>query len=273
RNHRHHGLVGALVVEASDATPYAVRGDEATAASGAPEAWHGARVTVVRDGGSVPEHERRFEEVVLLLQDGLRLYLNGNPAFPIPDEPPGAGEDRADHEDQGQKGLNYRTEPVGPNTSPDGTPAPAGNWLANPDPATPVWHVPAGRLVRFHLVGACDKPRNHSFTIHGVTWPEWRFLSGDRQPRVASESAISTGTARTFEFTPVRPGDHAYRSGVLKWAVSQGMWGILRVVECKHDGGGSPDGPGGSRPPGQGCLSAVLGLLGTFGAACYFFFR
>jgi hypothetical protein len=47
---------------------------------------------------------------------------------------------------------------------------------------------------------------------------------------VSSESAITTGTARTFEFTPQHTGDHAYRSGVLKWAVTQGLWGILRVV-------------------------------------------
>jgi hypothetical protein len=48
---------------------------------------------------------------------------------------------------------------------------------------------------------------------------------------VSSESAISCGTVRTLEFTPEHPGDHAYRSGVLKWAVPQGMWGILRVAD------------------------------------------
>jgi hypothetical protein len=37
---------------------------------------------------------------------------------------------------------------------------------------------------------------------------------------------------RTLEFTPAHPGDHAYRSGVLKWAVPQGMWGILRVEDA-----------------------------------------
>ena len=52
---------------------------------------------------------------------------------------------------------------------------------------------------------------------------------GGTRPIVASESAISCGTARTFEFTPTHDGDHAYRSGVLRWAVPQGMWGILRV--------------------------------------------
>ncbi len=271
RNHRHHGLIGALIVEAPDATAYAVAKGKATAEPGAREAWHGARVTVVRVGKGVPEADRRFEEIVLLLQDGLRLYLDGNTQFPIPDEPPGAGEDRADHEDQGQKGFNYRTEPVGPNTDRRGTPGRSGDWLADPDPATPVWYVPVYERVRFHLVGATDKPRNHSVTIHGVTWPEWRFLSGIDQPRVASESAISCGTVRTFEFNPEYPGDHAYRSGVLKWAVSQGLWGILRVVEGDPvdggpDDGGPDDGSGGPPAPRRGCLLSALGILGMVGA-------
>jgi hypothetical protein len=92
--------------------------------------------------------------------------------------------------------------------------------------------VPAGRKVRFHLVGALDKPRAYSFTIHGVTWPEHRFRSPagpQTEPMVSAESAITSGSVRTFEFTPTYKGNHAYRSGVLKWAVPQGMWGILRV--------------------------------------------
>jgi hypothetical protein len=27
------------------------------------------------------------------------------------------------------------------------------------------------------------------------------------------------------------PGDYAYRSGVFRWSVQQGMWGIIRVQE------------------------------------------
>ena len=223
RNHRHHGLIGALIVEAEDATPLAVGENEATAAENAPEAWYGTRATILCG-------EEQSEEIVLLLQDGLRLYLNGNVNFPIPDIPADPGEDEPDTEDQGQKGFNYRTEPVGPNDEPRCDCGNSRDWLANPNPATPVWCVPVGKTVRFHLVGACDKPRNHSFTIHGVTWPEWRFLSREKQPKVASESAISCATIRTFEFIPKHTGDHAYRSGVLKWAVSQGLWGILRVV-------------------------------------------
>jgi manganese oxidase len=91
--------------------------------------------------------------------------------------------------------------------------------------------VRKGRRVRFHLVGALDKPRAYSFTIHGVAWPEHRFQpQSGPAPIVSSESAITCGTARTFEFSPTHTGDHAYRAGVLKWAVGQGMWGILRVT-------------------------------------------
>lgn len=223
RNHRHHGLVGALVVLSPDATPLKVLPGQATASGSAPEVWHGSRVTVVHGKPDLPEP--RIEHMVLLMQDGLRLFLNGNPGFPLPDPPEEEGGE-AENEDQGQKGFNYRTEPVGPAFDPKGS----DYILENNDPATPVWHVLVGNKVHFHLVGACDKPRNYSFTIHGITWPEHRFEppSGNR-PMVSSESAISCGTVRTLEFTPEHAGDHAYRSGVLKWAVPQGMWGIVRV--------------------------------------------
>ena len=166
------------------------------------------------------------------MQDGLRLYQHGNVNFPLPDVPGDVPTEPPDKEDQGQKGFNYRSEPIGPLFSPTGS----EYSLDNPNPATPVWCVPVGSLVRFHLLGAMDKPRNQSFTIHGVTWPEWRFLS-PVSPCVSSESAITCGTVRTFQFTPLHPGDYAYRSGVVKWAVAQGMWGLLRVVPA-GDGGG-----------------------------------
>ena len=103
--------------------------------------------------------------------------------------------------------------------------------LAKPDPATPVWHVPVGQKVHFHLVGSHDKPRQYSFTIHGVIWPVHRFESeaSNVEVMVGSESALSTGSVRTLVFTPEYTGDHAYRAGMLRWAVPQGVWGILRV--------------------------------------------
>jgi hypothetical protein len=231
RNHRHHGLIGALVVLPSDATPFMVEDGAATAQDAAARVWHGARVTVVHgEDGRPGSGAGQEEQMVLLMQDGLRLFLNGNTGFPLPD-PPDEPAGEAEKEDQGQKGFNYRSEPIGPTFDPRGSPY----TLENPAPATPVWNVPAGSEVRLHLVGATDKPRQYSFTIHGVAWPEHRFQQqggGDRIVMVSSESAISCGTARTLEFAPEHAGDHAYRSGVLKWAVPQGMWGILRVEDA-----------------------------------------
>ncbi|MGA9581365.1 MAG: multicopper oxidase domain-containing protein [Allosphingosinicella sp.] len=225
RNHRHHGLIGALIVEPADARPLFVPEDENTAEDDSAEAWDGPRATIVttdEDG-----RRRRQEEAVLLLQDGLRHFLRGNLNMPISDEPPSPGEDDVDHEDQGQKAFNYRSEPI-------------ERHLDNPNPATPIFNVPANANVRLHLIGACDKPRQHAFTVHGVTWPDHDYL-GDESPRVASESAISNGTARTYEFKTGAAADYAYRSGVLKWAVPQGLWGLLRVGPAQ-DGDGVTDG-------------------------------
>lgn len=223
RNHRHHGLVGALVVLPADATPYPVAPGQATAQQ-QKEQWHGTRMTVKRNNGNVTE------EMVLLMQDGLRLFLNANgrPGFPLPD-PPQEEPGEAEQEDQGQKAFNYRTEPIGPIFDPRGS-----DYTLDREPATPIWYVPVQHQVRFHLVCASDKPRAHSFTIHGVAWPEHQYLAATASqniPMVSSEAAISSGTVRTFEFTPTHKGDHAYRNGVLKWALPQGMWGVLRVVD------------------------------------------
>ena len=220
RNHRHHGLIGALVVEPADARALYVPDDENTAEDDSAEAWDGPRATIV---ANVDGQRQRSEEAVLLLQDGLRHFLRGNLNMPISDEPPSPGQDQVDHEDQGQKAFNYRSEPI-------------EHRLDNPAPATPVFNVPANSNVRLHLVGAGDKPRQHSFTVHGVAWPDQEYL-GDESPRVASESAISTGTARTYEFRVGAAADYAYRSGVLKWGVPQGLWGLLRVGPSVDDDG------------------------------------
>jgi hypothetical protein len=217
RNHRHHGLVGALVVEAANVIP--LEPGTVIAADGpvpaAAEAWCGAQATLYH-----PTMKTSREEIVLILQDGLRLYFYGNPAFPIPDVPPDPGEDRPDPEDQGQKGFNYRSEPVGEPT-----------WLHLSSPATPVFNVPAGADLAFRLIVGADKPRNHSFTIHDHTWITLQPMGGAGQ-RVGAVSALSSGQVETLRFRLARtPGDYAYRSGVLRWALPQGLWGIIRVKE------------------------------------------
>ena len=228
RNHRHHGLIGALIVEPADAIPVYVAEGKNTAygqslqlafSQHSEDAWDGPRATVM---ATVNGQSTQYEEAVLLLQDGLRHFIGGDLNQPVPDEPLPPGETEVDHEDQGQKGFNYRSEPI-------------EKYLNDPTPATPIFRVPANVDVRLHLIGAGDKPRQHSFTVHGVAWPEHKHL-GAASPRVASESAISNGTARLYEFKVGAAADYAYRNGVLKWAVPQGLWGVLRV--------GAAEGPG-----------------------------
>ena len=77
------------------------------------------------------------------------------------------------------------------------------------------------------LVSAADKPRNHTFTVHGVSWP-----SAPRPgpgPRAGAVGGITAGSVHDLVFEVEARGDHAYRDGVFRWSVEQGMWGILRV--------------------------------------------
>jgi hypothetical protein len=34
---------------------------------------------------------------------------------------------------------------------------------------------------------------------------------------------------RTLSFRAGPPGDYAYRTGVLRWALTEGLWGLIRV--------------------------------------------
>lgn len=193
RNHRHHGLIGALVVEPADCVP---------------ESWTEPRTTL-RDGDGT----EIATEAVVLLQDGLRHFIAGDPNLPIRDVAP-----TDDPEDSGQKGINYRSALV--NTT---------DRLAVPDPATPVFEAPRDRPLWVRLICAADKPRNHTFTLHGLAWTFAPWTKNG--PQTDSVSGLTSGTAQTVVVTPRDPGDHAYRSGVFRWAVGQGMWGIIRVPE------------------------------------------
>jgi manganese oxidase len=271
-NHRHHGLIGALVIEPEGSQPLEVPEGANTAPANAGFAWTGSRATIING-------KTRREEVVLILQDGLRLFRNGEiradqkidpediPGDPQPDGIIGL----PDNEDQGQKAFNYRTalldramvdSKAGNDLEFEGKfqtledrlekkkfskadfdhekkaleadrelwiTRRRNTWFQPLEPATPTFVVPAGSDVSFHLVCAADRPRNHSFTIHGHSWREYPHRGKD-SPVISAEPAISSGWVRTFSFKAnAEPGDYLYRSGVTKWAIAQGLWGILRV--------------------------------------------
>ncbi|HYC90405.1 MAG TPA: hypothetical protein VEO54_14405 [Thermoanaerobaculia bacterium] len=108
RNHRHHGLFGTLIVESPYVVPYRVGRGEATADIGkAAIAWNGSRATLFN-----PYTGEKTEEIVLLLQDGIRYYVNGEENAGEQPNPPDAEDAHGDvdTEDQGQKGFNYKSE-------------------------------------------------------------------------------------------------------------------------------------------------------------------
>jgi manganese oxidase len=198
RNHRHHGLIGALVVEPGDLTPT----DPVTGL----ERWTGGNV-LLRDGdGRVAANEQ-----VLLLQDGLRHFVAGNPSLPVPDINP---ED--DAEDAGQKGVSYGSALTHPR-----------DVLSRDNPPTPIWHARVGQTLWLRLVGAADKPRAHTFTVHGMAWEAAPWVADG--PFEGSVTAFTTETVRDLVMTARHAGDHAYRSGAFRWAVENGVWGIVRV--------------------------------------------
>ena len=175
---------------------------------------------------------------MVFLQDGLRQFLYGDPDQPVRDIVPGD-----DPEDAGQKGINYRTALVSDHSDP----------LAAEHPPTPVFAVTGRHPVWLRLVCAGDKPRNHTFTVHGVAWDDAPWTKEDPaddtvRPRTGAVNGISTGFTQDLRIAAedLDPGDHAYRSGVFKWAVTQGLWGILRVDLSE---GTTPDEPEEQEPP------------------------
>lgn len=46
---------------------------------------------------------------------------------------------------------------------------------------------------------------------------------------VGAIGALSAGSVRTLDGIAPGPGDYAYRTGAFRWALSEGVWGLIRV--------------------------------------------
>ncbi|MQA14512.1 MAG: multicopper oxidase domain-containing protein [Pseudonocardiaceae bacterium] len=195
RTHRHRGLIGALVVEPVDVTPRDPR-------TGRPR-WTGGQA-VLRRRRCEPERE-----LVLIVQDGLRHYHHGDITQPV-------SYLQDSIEDRGQKAISYRSAHLLPHRPS----------LAVAEPPTPILECGPGDAVRLHLLVAADFPRGHTFQVHGQTWPMADHLD---EPRVGAIGALSTGSLRTVSFAAGESGDYAYRTGALRYALTEGIWGLLRV--------------------------------------------
>jgi hypothetical protein len=214
RNHRHHGLIGALVVEPTGTMPTSPQSQ-----------LTGARANMQFNNDTI-------NEIVLFIQDGLRLFLFGSPRFPLPDAEQNISEE-VDYEDEGHKAFSYRVEPIRVLN-------PKNRALQINEPATPLIQVSPNAKIWLRLVVAADKPRNHSFNIHAhAFYLEKDIEETEPKPndpetliKTSSIGGLTTGSVHNLFFKANRvPGDYAYRTGVLKWHLEQGLWGILRVEE------------------------------------------
>ncbi|MGL5860340.1 MAG: hypothetical protein ACRCY9_03675, partial [Phycicoccus sp.] len=214
RNHRHHGLVGALVVEPGDVLPW-----RPGSTADEPDGWHGLECELRAAEGAVVAREG-----VAFVQDGLRLFVNGHPDLPVADVEPGD-----DPEDSGQKAINLRTALVHRGVPPSGA-------LADP----PLLTAHVGDDVWLHVVGAGDKPRQHSVGVHGMAWAEAPWVPDG--PWVGAVSGVVHGFARTLRLTARDPGDHAVRTGAFRWGSELGVWATVRVLDPAEPGA-TPPGP------------------------------
>jgi hypothetical protein len=224
--HASKGAVGALVVWPN---MWTFREDSTSRAS----AWaiHSFLGTVYRDH-------------VVITQTDLNLR---NAAGPIKNL---AGAE--DPEDSGQKGVNYRTEPMwlrkqfAPETPLETTrtfnfSTVLTNGQVGGDPQTPVFRSAVGQQTQFHLLMPGGHARNVSFNLHGHIFQEQPWVNGSTEIGVNPGSeykGILWGHGATNHqviWIP-SPGGYFKITGDYLWRdqtsfhLDGGIWGIFRVV-------------------------------------------
>lgn len=219
RNHRYHGLFGAIIIEPEEAQ---IENDD-----------------IYRDQATISENGRNaFREFVIFMHNGIRLLDVDGKLIETNRE---IGEDGqpepVDFEDRGEKGFNYRSERffnrLGDN--PDASDiANVFSSVVHEDPATPIFEASPGERVIIRLLMPADKPRNTCFVLHGHKWkaqPDDPFTN-----IISAQGAMSVGNVFNIELingASMIPGDYLYRSGVIKWDIESGMWGIFRIKDMK----------------------------------------
>ncbi|MHB1152875.1 MAG: multicopper oxidase domain-containing protein [Eubacteriales bacterium] len=219
RNHRHHGLFGAVIIEPPGAEYF----NKDTAK---PDIF-GEQSVITAPG------TENFREFVLFAQNGIRLLDKKGEIIKTTasDEEDDNGHGDEEHEDSGEKGYNYRSERFFNRLVKYPKISKIFNSKIHGDPSTPIFTAYTGEraVIRFAMPG--DKPRNTSFLLHGH---QWKAQPGNPFTRIIPiQGAVSAGNVFNIELengASTYPGDYLYRSGSLKWDVESGMWGIFRVM-------------------------------------------
>jgi hypothetical protein len=244
-----HGAVGALVIEPKDSS---ITFPDSTSRTTAEVSYK----TINKEG---KKEQRSFREFVAVFQDDLSLHQNGQP---MPNH-----RMADDAEDTGQKGFNYRTEPLWARNGV-GTSGADFNTLNNVDysntlssihpnpgcsgkpdsvcgdPETPVFKAKAGSDIRFRLVHPNGHSRQHAFALYGHNWDyqPWKNDSTEIANNQDEKEVKTALVGATGGFGPGRhfnivtkaggvnqvKGDYLFRVQE-NFQFHGGMWGILRV--------------------------------------------
>ena len=213
RNHRYHGLFGAIIIEPAGAV------------------WHR---NFTKKAGDFAEQAvitapgiENFREFVLFIQNGIRLLDQDGEVIKTNQ----SEEEEVDAEDTGEKGYNYRSERFANRLQKDRRISKVFSSKIHGDPATPVFKAYSGDQVVFRTMMPADKPRNVGLTVHGHLWREQPLDPFSRIIPLQGGISIGNKFDMTLEQGASCPGDYLYRSGSLKWDVESGMWGIFRVMK------------------------------------------
>jgi len=224
RNHRHHGAFGMFISEK--------KGSKYLHPTTREEVKTGSQVII-----SNPILGE-FREFVLLMHDGVRL-LDKNGDLIVDPRPILTEEvELEDTEDQGSRGFNYRSERIEHRLKENKDVSKVFSSKVHGDPSTPVFLAYPGDPVTIRFVFPSDKPRTHTFVLHGHTWLRNENLINSTI--ISAQGQNTVGTAWDFNLHYGAgslcniPGDYMYRSGNIRWDIELGMWGIMRVLDKEN---------------------------------------
>ena len=218
RNHRYHGLFGAIIIEPPASQYYSNFGIRKENFS--------EQAVITAPG------VKTFREFVLFAQNGIRLLDSKGNLIKTAQQTEESGHGEVDHEDTGEKGYNYRSERFFNRLKRVPVISKVFSSKSHGDPSTPLLQAYTGERVIIRYLMPADKPRNISFVLHGHNWlaqPDDPFST-----RISVQGAVSVGGVYNIELengASEYSGDYMYRSGSLKWDVESGMWGIFRVMK------------------------------------------
>ena len=238
RTNRHHGAWGGLIVEPKGSTH--LNPKDLTPVSSGEQA-----VIKYTDASGVVRSHREF---VIDFQDGLNLYdASGKQIVDqAPGDVPGAP---VDPEDQGEVGVNYRSENFR-NRLSDGKSSDIADVFSSTvhgDPSTPVFKAYAKDPVMLRILNSSDLPRVHTFGLTGHTW---KYEQNDPQSNVINgQGGLNTGrafnagicagsntplfatsTAPTCSGAPdANAGDYLFNDRNFFHMLGGGIWGLVRA--------------------------------------------